>query len=183
MTVNNPQVFTNATFKVGKKISPVHGIRGAFGTRQYRTAFEPTPVAVTPAPTPTAAPVTPAPVTPRTAPTPVTVTPTPTPTVEPVIAVPVTPVPAPTTPKPTAIHTPVTPKNPASLVRAPASSEKYMKKLVTKFNKVMTAKYSPDPIQTAINIEEYIAHNNYIRNYILNTPDIGSNIIRTMVRN
>lgn len=170
MTVNNPQVFTNATFQVGKKISPVHRTSGAFGTRQYRTAFEPTPVAATPVPTPTAAPVTPAPVTPSTAPTPVT-TPT------------TTPVPAPTTPKPTAIHTPVTPKNPASLVRAPASSEKYMKKLVTKFNKVMTAKYSSDPIQTAINIEEYIAHNNYLRNYILNTPDIGSNIIRTMVRN
>lgn len=182
MTVNNPQVFTNATFQVGKKMSPVHGVRGAFGTRQYRTAFESTPVAVTPtsvastpAPvTPTSAPVAPtptvAPVTPRTAPTPVT-TPT------------TTSIPAPTTPKPTAIPTPVTPKNPASLVRAPASSEKYMKKLVTKFNKVMTAKYSPDPIQTAINIEEYIAHNNYLRNYILNTPDIGSNIIRTMVRN
>ncbi len=41
MTVNNPQVFTNATFQVGKKISPVHGIRGAFGTRQYRWAIDP----------------------------------------------------------------------------------------------------------------------------------------------
>ena len=177
MTVNNPQVFTNATFQVGKKISPVYGIRGAFGTSQYRTAFEPTPVTATPkpvAPTPapvtsTVAPVAPSPITPRTAPKPVAPTTTPTP--------------APTTPKPTAIPTPVTPKNPASLVRAPASSKKCIKKMVTKFNKVMTAKYSPDPIQTAINIEEYIAHNNYLRNYILNKPDIGSNIIRTMVRN
>lgn len=41
MTVNNPQVFTNATFQVGKKMSPVHGVRGAFGTRQYRWAIDP----------------------------------------------------------------------------------------------------------------------------------------------
>lgn len=41
MTVNNPQVFTNATFQVGKKMSPVHRVRGAFGTRQYRWAIDP----------------------------------------------------------------------------------------------------------------------------------------------
>lgn len=149
MTVNNPQVFTNATFQVGKKISPVHGIRGAFGTRQYRTAFEPTPVTVTPTPTPTAAPVTPAPVTPSTAPTPVT-TPT------------TTPVPAPTTPKPT--------------------SEPFnLEALITKFNRAMYGKYSPDTIQQALNIEEYVANNKQLRNYILNNPRDGRDMIRKIV--
>ena len=149
MTVNNPQVFTNATFKVGKKISPVHGISGAFGTRQYRTAFEPTPVTVTPTPTPTAAPVTPAPVTPRTAPTPVT-TPT------------TTSVPAPTTPKPTS---------------EPFNSEA----LITKFNRAMYGKYSPDTIQQALNIEEYLANNKQLRNFILNNPKDGRDMIRKIV--
>lgn len=149
MTVNNPQVFTNATFKVGKKISPVHGIRGAFGTRQYRTAFEPTPVAATPAPTPTVAPVTPAPVTPSTAPTPVT-TPT------------TTPMPAPTTPKPT--------------------SEPFnLEALITKFNRAMYGKYSPDTIQQALNIEEYLANNKQLRNFILNNPKDGRDMIRKIV--
>lgn len=149
MTVNNPQVFTNAIFQVGKKISPVHGIRGAFGTRQYRTAFEPTPVAATPAPTPTAAPVTPAPVTPSTAPTPVT-TPT------------TTPMPAPTTPKPTS---------------EPFNSEA----LITKFNRAMYGKYSPDTIQQALNIEEYLANNKQLKNYILNNPKDGRDMIRKIV--
>ena len=149
MTVNNPQVFTNATFQVDKKISPVHRIRGAFGTRQYRTAFEPTPVTVTPTPTPTAAPVTPAPVTPRTAPTPVT-TPT------------ATSVPAPTTPKPTS---------------EPFNSEA----LITKFNRAMYGKYSPDTIQQALNIEEYLANNKQLKNYILNNPKDGRDMIRKIV--
>ena len=149
MTVNNPQVFTNATFQVGKKISPVHGIRGAFGTRQYRTAFEPTPVAATPASTPTAAPVTPAPVTPSTAPTPVT-TPT------------TTPMPAPTTPKPT-------------------SESLNLEALIAKFNRAMYGKYSPDTIQQALNIEEYVANNKQLRNYILNNPKDGRDMIRKIV--
>ena len=149
MTVNNSQVFTNATFQVGKKISPVHRTSGAFGTRQYRTAFEPTPVAVTPAPTPTAAPVTPAPVTPRTAPTPVT-TPT------------TTSVPAPTTPKPT-------------------SESLNSEALITKFNRAMYGKYSPDTIQQALNIEEYLANNKQLRNYILNNPRDGRDMIRKIV--
>ena len=42
MTVNNPQVFTNATFQVGKKTAPVHGVRRAFGNGQYRYAIDPT---------------------------------------------------------------------------------------------------------------------------------------------
>ena len=149
MTVNNPQVFTNATFQVGKKISPVHRTSGAFGTRQYRTAFEPTPITIIPTPTPTAAPVTPAPVTLRTAPTPVT-TPT------------TTPVPAPTTPK---------------LTSEPLNLEA----LITKFNRAMYGKYSPDTIQQALNIEEYLANNKQLRNYILNNPGDGRDMIRKIV--
>ena len=149
MTVNNPQVFTNATFQVGKKISPVHGIRGAFGTRQYRTAFESTPVAATPAPTPTVEPVIPVPVTPRTAPTPVT-TPTTTPT------------PTPTIPKPT-------------------SESLNLEALIAKFNRAMYGKYSPDTIQQALNIEEYVANNKQLRNYILNNPRDGRDMIRKIV--
>lgn len=41
MTRNNPQVFRNATFSVGNRTTPVHGIRGAFGTGQYRYALDP----------------------------------------------------------------------------------------------------------------------------------------------
>ena len=149
MTINNPQVFTNATFQVGKKISPVHRTSGAFGTRQYRTAFEPTPVTVTPAPTPIAVPVTPAPVTPRTAPTPVT-TPTTTPT------------PTPTIPKPT-------------------SESLNLEALIAKFNRAMYGKYSPDTIQQALNIEEYVANNKQLRNYILNNPRDGRDMIRKIV--
>lgn len=149
MTVNNPQVFTNATFQVGKKISPVHRTSGAFGTRQYRTAFEPTPVAVTPAPTSIAAPVTPAPVTPSTAPTPVT-TPT------------TTSMPAPTTPKPT-------------------SELLDLEALITKFNRAMYGKYSPDAIQRALNIEEYLANNKQLRNHILNNPRNSRDMIRKIV--
>ena len=146
MTVNNPQIFTNATFQVGKKISPVHRTSGAFGTRQYRTAFEPTPVAATPAPTPTVEPVIPVPVTPSTAPTPVT---TPTTTF----------VPAPTTPKPT----------PESL---------NLEALITKFNRAM---YAPDTIQQALNIEEYLANNKQLKNYILNNQRDGRDMIRKIV--
>lgn len=149
MTVNNPQVFTNATFQVGKKISPVHRTSGAFGTRQYRTAFEPTPVTVTPTPTPTIEPVIPAPVTPRTAPTPVT-TPT------------TTSMPAPTTPKPT-------------------SEPLNLEALITKFNRAMYGKYSPDTIQLALNIEEYLANNKQLKNYILNNPKDGRDMIRKII--
>ena len=140
MTVNNPQVFTNATFKVGKKISPVNRTSGAFGTRQYRTAFEPTPVTPRTAPTPTVEPVIP----------------------EPVIPEPVTPVPAPTTPKPT-------------------SESLNLEALIAKFNRAMRRKYSPDTIQQALNIEEYLANNKQLRNYILNNPIDGRDMIRKIV--